>query len=223
MQVYDPKQPLIYVHVPKTAGISVRQVFEKWFPKQLRRNYFNEKEGRLPRKLNLDDAIWEASPPVIYGHFNRKRGFGIEQYYPSVRQCVTLLRDPFEMHLSRYFFTLKRASEWKGGSDVDGASLIQHVRDGHLNMLEHFPRTVTADNYRDIIDEFFIHVGTVEKLQDNLTKLAATLGKPLQPEDIPHLNATQRPDDIPASLREDFREKWRLEYDVYDYVRSLER
>ena len=65
MRDYDPTQPLIFVHVPKTAGISVRTIFKDWFADRLCLNYYNEVAG---------------TPPVIYGHFSRNRAFGVKDF-----------------------------------------------------------------------------------------------------------------------------------------------
>jgi len=59
-------------------------------------------------------------PLLVYGHFNRDHGFGVEQYYPEVNQFMTMLRDPFEAAISMYYFHRK----------VGGSSMIdqKHLR-----------------------------------------------------------------------------------------------
>lgn len=222
MPPYDPSQPLIFIHVPKTAGASVKAVVDSWFPGRMHQHYFNEQQGGLPERLDLDAPAYAAAPPLIYGHFNRNRKFGVEDYYPQVRQFATILRDPFDMHLSRYFFTRKVSGTWKTGSDIGDVDLLDHIETGHLNMLEHFPRPVTADNYRDIIDEFFVALGTFETLEQSLRKMANIFGKPTAAIDaLPHRNQSDRDQVAPPGAYGRFRDRWPLEFEVYDYVRNL--
>jgi hypothetical protein len=223
MRPFDPEQPLIFIHVPKTAGVSVRSIFEAWFPEQLRLHYYNEVAGLMPERLDLEAETAQGAPPVIYGHFNRKRDFGIQQYYPEVQQFVTVLRDPVEMHISRYFYTNQelQRNAWKTAPDVAALGVVEHVKTGHLNMLEHFPRPVTFDNYKDMIDEYFIDIACVKTLDSGLRRIATRLGKPAQSIDLPHLNATPRNFGITDRDREEFREKWPLEHAVYAYAESM--
>src|SRR5690606_17447036 len=141
---------------PKTAGAAVRQVFMRWFP-GLVLHYFNERMGTMPARRQL------APGAVVYGHFNRLRGFGVPDYYPQVRQFITILRDPFEMALSGYFYTRKVAGEWKGKPAL-GA--IETIVKAPLNMLNHFPVEVTEANYREVIDRF-LFVGITEQLEES--------------------------------------------------------
>lgn len=216
MRSFSPDDPLIFIHVPKTAGTSVRTVFQKWFPDQLKLHYYNEPKGEMPRRLDLDAP---GAAPVIYGHFNRLRGFGISDYYPSVRQFLTILRDPFDMHISRYFFSQRRAEDWKHGSDIGDASLSRHLETGHLNMLEHFPRPVTAENYREQFEEFFIGVGCYETLDSCLQRFEKLLGRPAGTARLPHLNAGKPRPALPEGAYERFRERFPLEFEIYDWAR----
>lgn len=203
MRCYDPSEPLIFIHVPKTAGAAVRQVFMRWFP-GLVLHYFNERMGTMPARRQL------APGAVVYGHFNRLRGFGVPDYYPQVRQFITILRDPFEMALSGYFYTRKVAGGWKGKPAL-GA--IEAIVKAPLNMLNHFPVEVTEANYREVIDRF-LFVGITEQLEESMKRIAAILGKPyIEPERI---NSTERTGDF-SHLRAEFENNHRLERQVYHY------
>lgn len=216
MQSFCADEPLIFIHVPKTAGSSVRAVVQNWFPDQFNTHYYNEAQGGLPKRLDLEAT---SPPPVIYGHFNRLRGFGVDDYYPQVRQFLTILRDPFDMHISRYLFTQKAAVNWKRRSDVEGVSLQEHLETGHLNMLEHFPRPVSFENYRDQIEEFFIDIGCMETLPSCLQRFATKLGR-AAPQELPHLNASAPKPELPQKAYAQFRARFPLEFEIYDWVRA---
>ena len=173
----------------------------------------------MPVKHDLTALADPGRPLAIYGHFNRLRRFGVEHYYPEVTQFVTILRDPFELAVSNYFFIRKNGASWKDQARVPGADLRQFLRETPANILNHFPRTVTKDNYRDLIEEFFVEIGVMELLEMSLARIAAKLSKPFAPGLTPHLNATPRPP-YPADLKDEYAERNPLEFEVYHYVLS---
>ena len=220
MRTYDPTQPLIFIHVPKTAGKSVEKVFQHWFGNNLHRHYFNAATGQLPPHLNLDAPEFATNPPVIYGHFNRRRGFGVEEYYPQIRQFVSNLRDPLDLHVSTYFFILQSPNHRLHGA-LSGISLETFIQTHRPNMLEHFPRPVSADNYRDIIEEFFIDIGCQETLEASLQRIGRKLAKPVNDLQVPRLNTAPRGGADWQQHRAWFRDHWPVEHAVYDYVRAM--
>lgn len=144
MRAYDPGAPLIFIHMPKTAGTSVRRIFERWFPGALYPHYFDQATVRRPPRRDLEVLQTDHGPVVLYGHFNQARGFGIPEYYPQAKQFVTILRDPFDMHVSRYFYAKAVQENWKDRSQaVTVGNLTDHVLTGELVMLQHFPRPVS--------------------------------------------------------------------------------
>lgn len=222
MPAYDPTQPLIFIHVPKTGGKSTRAVFERWFGPDLLPHYFKPNGGGLPPRRDLAALTRAGQPPLIYGHFNRRRGFGVDQYYPEVRQMLTILREPLQMHMSRYFFAQRLAEV---GHKIWGApgddSLATFIETGHLNMLEHFPRPVSADNYRDILEEFFLHIGFLDQLGPSLHRMGRILGQPTAALDIPHVNRSMRDQHAGAEQVARFRERHVVEYAVYEHARAM--
>jgi hypothetical protein len=220
MRKYDRALPLIFIHIPKTAGTSVRTIFSKWYSNALYEHYFNECTGSPPQKLDLAWLHSISRPVAVYGHFNRLRGAGVEDYYPEAKQFITILRDPFEMEISNYYFIRKVSTNWKDQSRVPKTDLRQHLMNSSPNMLNQFPRLVTRDNYQEQIEEFFIEVGIMERLSDSVQLIAEKLNMPFQRDWLPHIFATDRDQDHPYDLREEYIEKHPLEFDVYNYAAS---
>lgn len=218
MKEYNSSLPLISIHIPKTAGVSVRRIFKGWFGKGYLSHYFNEATGEMPKKHNLEEAHSRENPIVIYGHFNRKRSFGVEHYYPEVDQFVTILRDPFEQAVSGYFYVRKNSSAWIDQSRVPKRSLRQYLLGMKLGILDYFPRKVTLDNYQEIVETLFIEIGITEFLDESMRRIAKKLNQQYDSESLDRLNVTERNQRVPYELREEFMENNPLEFAVYNYA-----
>lgn len=219
MRDYDPHNPLIFIHVPKSAGTAVHGVFKNWFPDNLYRHYYKV-GGRMPNLLPLDSPDLVDNPPVIYGHFNKYRGFGIEDYYPEVSQFVTILRDPVETVVSSYFFTRERSKKWKDQSRVPAESLEGHLKNAKPNILNHFPREMNLVNFKDILEEMFIEIGITENLPISLKRIAEKLGKEFDPTSLKVVNVTERDEPVPDFYRDRLATSYPLEFAVYEFAKS---
>lgn len=221
MKRYDRSRPLIFIHVPKSAGTSTRRIFRKWFDANFYPHYINENKGTSPDRLNPATLHSEDSPLLMYGHFNRRRGFGIDDHYPEIDQFVTILRDPFETMVSYYYFMRCASVNWKDKSRVPQEDLESFLMNCQPFMLDHFPRQLTLDNYEAILNELFVEIGVVNKLEESLDRIGSRLGFEFQSADLKHLNRGERQkEEPPEYLRNRFIEKNPLEYRVYDYALS---
>jgi hypothetical protein len=220
MRQYNHFSPLIFIHTPKTAGTAVREIFKGWFPKNFKLHYYDHVNGIMPKKI---DYLWLRrikGPILIYGHFNKKRGFGVEQYYPNVKQFITIWRDPFETAVSDYFFSRKSGINHAIKPKSLGRSLEEHIMTDGSSMLNHFPRDVSLDNYKDIIEEYFVAFGITENLSSSLQIMAKRLGKDFDTSSLEMKNVTHRDQDVPNDLRERFMEANILEFEIYNYVKA---
>lgn len=212
---YDRRKPLIFTHIPKTAGTSVRAVFEGWFGDNLRHHY-----GQPPERHDVEALHSPEHPLVLYGHFNGGRNLAAWEHYPQIDQFVTILRDPWERHLSLYFFA-KRRQSWKNYSHFKSIGTLEEFLQGEgTNFHNFFPEPLTRENFRDVIESRFVEIGIVEQLQASLARIGDRLGVPFDPGQVPHVNAEPRAEEIPTWLKDRFRGIHALEYEVYDYVRE---
>jgi hypothetical protein len=139
LRAYDCNIPLIAIHIPKTAGSSVKEIFRAWFGDRLLFHYFNKRSSEMPPKYDLVAMHTKEQPIVIYGHFNRTRNFGIEHYYPKAEQFITILRDPFERVVSGYFYMRENRKDWIDQSRVPKDKLRDHILNTKGSMLHYFP------------------------------------------------------------------------------------
>lgn len=224
MRIHNPCLPLVFIHVPKTAGASVRAVFGDWYGSRLIRHYFDEQSGTPPRRSDLFDDVAGSRPVCVYGHFNRNRGFGVEANYPDAVQFVTVLRDPFELACSGYYFTRRVGLHWKDQSRVPTGDLRSYLETAEANMLNHFPRPVTRDSFRDQMEEFFVAIGITEDLDASMGRIAAQLGFVFKPGTLGRVNETHRDaveTETLAELRALWQERHPLEFEVYAHAQKL--
>lgn len=215
---YNRRKPLIFIHLPKSGGVSVRKILESWYGNSLYLHYFDEKSGQLPHKHSLNKLNPFAAGAIVYGHFNRLRGFGVEDYYPGVDQFITILRDPLQLAISGYYFTRAIGARWMDKSGVPKEALTDYLSNCHLNMLNHFPCEVTIDNYREVIEKRFVAIGLTEHLDESMRRISRKLGQPYSSAMLEHLNAMPRDCEVPQDVVDSFIERHLLEYTVYNYV-----
>ncbi len=219
MKPYDRARPLIFIHIPKAAGTSTRHIFQQWFGSNFRKHYVDEKLGRPPVQLDLTQSHSSRTPVLLYGHFNRQRGFGIAENYPHVDQFVTILRDPFDSMVSFYHFVRRVSDTWKDKSQVPDEDLKSFLLNARPFLLDHFPRELTLNNYETVLNQYFVEIGVVEKLSESMDRIATKLGFVFQRDQLKHLNQRQwQADESVEDLREEFMAKHPLEYRVYEFA-----
>ncbi|MGH1413631.1 MAG: sulfotransferase family 2 domain-containing protein [Pelagimonas sp.] len=220
MRRYDPNQPLCYIHVPKTGGRSVRNVFAGWFGQGLVTHYFNDRLAKMHPVADMTHS--PETPMCVYGHFSRKNGLGVEHSFPDITQFLTILRDPVERVVSQYYYQRRPGAVFRDPSRVPDISLREHLATTKSQMLQHFPRDVTPQNYRALIEEYFIDIGFLEDLENSLRRFAKHLGRDIPDQAQPRENAAARDsqtEDI-EDLRAVFFDNNPLDHDVYQYAKA---
>ena len=229
MKAYDRKKPLISIHIPKCAGVSYSEVLKTWFKGNFYRHYHNEKRNRPPRKHRLYRGFFsrELRPDMcIHGHFNNSRGNGVHDYYPEVDQFITMLRHPFNLHVSTYFYVRREAQ--RNGVNSYRAGKRHPIIENDWNIIDYLgentksymcrflPPDISLDNYRQVLDDSFVYIGITERLQQSVDILAGKLGYPSM--QVRHINVSDWNEPIPDGARELFAENNPLEMAIYDYA-----
>ena len=114
MKPYNPARPLISLHIPKCAGTGLMDVFSK-----LPRNRFRF----LPHYPDINRNLppdWNEPGVLIHGHFQRFKGEAIETACPGSDQFITVLRDPFDILISSYYYGLRKRLPWATNISIEG-------------------------------------------------------------------------------------------------------
>ncbi|MCT8161683.1 sulfotransferase family protein [Pseudoruegeria sp. SHC-113] len=221
MQAYQSDKPLIFSHIPKTAGSSVSEIFRSWFGEGFLPHYARD---NLPERHDLEEQS-RRHRVVIYGHFNSAKGFGQVDYYPNVRQTVTILRDPLERMISNYYFRRLKADkipQFRASAKMTLEDFLSGwpYEDPNMGppMAAFMPQPCTLNNYTDLLEEYFVALGVTEQLDRSLDVFARAFGFERATGDLKHVNAAPR-DTQPLGINlDDFRERARLDYALYDYA-----
>jgi carbon monoxide dehydrogenase subunit G len=102
---------LVFVHIRKTAGKTLRQILYRNYTRgrtRLVRNYFVAPDI----SLNVVKDLASTPPPdlrAIHGHFL----FWPDIAWPENTQFLTLLRDPVERVISHYFWLRSRSNRFR--------------------------------------------------------------------------------------------------------------
>lgn len=221
MRKYEKKKPLIAIHLPKSGGTSFGKILRQWYSPKLYFFYGNNIKGKIPKKVRLKKFFSNQFREgiCIYGHFNKSRGFGIKKYYPEVDQFITIIREPFEMAVSEYFFLRKVGKDCKVKWSIPENDIETYLTSCTPNMLNHFPCDLTMDNYKDLLEEHFIHIGMTEDMVTSVRIIAEKLGFSFA-QNIETFNTTERTQRVPYELKKDFMERHPVEYAVYEFAKA---
>ncbi len=224
-KAYNPSLPLISIHVPKTAGTSFRGVLKKWFKGNLLMYY---PDISFQEVAHFSDLL---PGQCLHGHFNRGKGFGIEQFVGENLQdkvnIITMLRNPFRMIVSLFLYYKYQAPDEVINNSILVDKRPQNFKkffNGFLNSKHYLfsyllkSTSLNANNLDQYIAQYTF-IGIQEELEKSVLLLAGLLGeKPFKP--LQKNTSDYSRDDI-LDLEGLAREVFVEEYRLYDRVKEI--
>lgn len=213
-QPYEPSQPVVFQHIPKCAGTSVKKVFTEWFGEHLYSHYYDNCRNSAPERVDLAAAQAKAAATggsvCLFGHFNAARGLGYRDYYPELNQILTIIRDPFEHHVSDYFYAKKLMARGKVHLPLvkvileEGLQIEDYVSHYSSYLPNFLPDDLDEGNYRERLREEYLFIGLTERLDESIRAIGRILGKPSRR--VEKKNVSPRDRDV-SELRKVFEQK----------------
>ncbi|MGJ3257332.1 MAG: hypothetical protein ACFE0K_13540 [Alcanivorax sp.] len=213
MQNYDPEKLLISIHIPKCGGTSFTSCLEQFFGEHLHLHYPDDPEPGPPPETA------QRIRACVHGHFYHHRwAIGAMDYYPDSSQFITMLREPFEMALSGYYFRRRLG-------DLGDITLHQHLDEllatpqlfNYLGLPFDLWKA-SEDDIQEWLDTRFLWIGLTERFQESVDLLAMKLDK--ASPDVAVDNVSPRDDGLAeyTQYQKKFRQRYRREYALYDYA-----
>ncbi|MEC9093688.1 MAG: hypothetical protein VX438_13325 [Planctomycetota bacterium] len=229
-RIYNPAEPVIFTHIPKCAGTSFIRVLRFWFKETYCHLIQDEsKDIKLPKVgVQLEDGSYRQDIKCIHGHFNHGRGYGLPYHYPEINQYITIMRDPFDIVVSMYFFfkgKSLRGEFFHRGKQIDVRdqfpSVEHYVRNYPDWLFDHLPQNISLENVEEQIRKRFIYVGLFEEMQTSIDVLSAIFGKKTM--DMPKKNVSNYDEAVPERLRDKFYYDFPLLLKIYQFVKNRYR
>lgn len=176
---------VILLHIPKTAGTSLRSVFQRQFAAHEFVYYYRAPSDTDMRRLEALDQ----EPPEVKRRYRGLSGhmpYGIHRQYPQESIYLTMLRAPVSQVLSHYHF-IRRNPINRAHAEVSQLSLEDFVQTGRgSNFQTRLLAGEAGEDYnndpelleraRQHLDTHFITPGTTERFDESLLIFQHELG-----------------------------------------------
>ena len=96
--------------------------------------------------------------------------------------------------------------------------LREYLRSKRDGVLGFFPGFITADNFEEMFDRYFVAIGVVERLHVSLQTIANALGRSVDGVELPRLNVNAEPVEEVHDLRAEFMANHPLDYQMHRYA-----
>lgn len=231
----DPPLPVLYLHLPKAAGSTLRKILLDAY-KGRKRHYLSDTPDELAAFLAMPEADRHAID-FLFGH----QHYGLYEHLRQPVTQITMLRDPVERCLSLYYYVHRepnhRLHEQLRDSDMSvedcyAQRISREFDNGQtrwLSGIKHFQvpfGSVTRDmleTAKSRLEHSFAVVGLAERFDESVVLMKRRLGWAEVPR-YRSLNVTSaRPGaaDIPEETAELIRAHNLLDIELYDFAREL--
>ena len=230
---------LIFSHIEKTAGVTLRSILLRKFPRYFTyevRTAINP--WRLDEFKNLSD---KRKTEIKYLHTNHIP-FGIHRYLPQPAAYITIVRNPVDRVISEYYSIIRTPSH-PAHDAVKGLSFHDYVTKGvlvsqvqntqtriiagaggtfKLSCREKPVTRRTLGEAKKNIQEHYLLVGLVERFDETMVLLKRILGWRMWDIVYRRQNVgNNRPNEVATCTTNIIKRYNKLDFELYEYAKQL--
>jgi hypothetical protein len=239
----SPGRLLVFVHIPKTAGTTLRTVLGMNEPGARSRALGNVFKGGGGISKSLIDRLRKDKGPdlsgvgLIRGHFPLGIREHLPRYLPRGREvaCFTFLREPADRTLSHYFAIREHGRGYQlpplpAEATVEDALERGYIHDNvQTRMLSGLAEPFgevdqeMLERAKDNLREELVFFGLTERFDESLVLAKRRLGfRSILYKTSGRVNVNRaRGDEVPAELREAAQACNRYDIELYRYAEQL--
>jgi hypothetical protein len=230
----DPSSRLLFLHIPKTAGVSIRHLLLRQYPGPTTFIRGSPEHREFFRKSREERETYR----VVGGHFR----FGLHLLFDTPSRYLTFLRDPVERVISHFAYVQREAhhplharvaassltlEQWvRLGFDGGGEDNLQ-IRNLTTRSGPEVPFKGTTrqmlDEAKRVLSERIDFLGITERYEDSVRLLGEQLGWPHPVPVERHNVSPKRPAaaDLAPSTRDAILEHNALDAELYAFAVDL--
>lgn len=212
LRTYNQEQPFISIHIPKSAGTSMGKLLSDLFKDNIHMHYPTS-TNEPPTRARLNKQI------CIHGHFwHHSLSIGALDYYPTIGQYMTVLRDPLNITVSAWKYQFDRAEHTSSLEEY----LLEVLNWNAFYYYSGLPFSIDKSTMKEEIESKFFWLSTY----DNLSLTIPSLMKIFSFNSTyvyPNLNKSSTDANFDeAYFKKKFRAKFEKEYYLFDLVYRYE-
>jgi hypothetical protein len=226
--------PLIFVHIPKTAGTSLRHVLRKQYGRERMTNVRALCTETLDTRMQAANRERLGRDHVLLGHMI----YGAHRHLSGSPTYMSMVREAVDRVVSDYYYVCRTPShDFYDPVVSDNYSLDDYVRSGITVYTNNIQTRMLSGVGRDTpfgkctremlsqakenIESHFAVVGVTERFEESIILMKRRFGWGL-PIYITRNRTSDRPSrpEIPESTRALIREYNALDFELYEHVRQ---
>lgn len=176
-----PNPLLIHLHIPKTAGVTLRRIEDRQYPADAICTLPSEDADRQVETQSFT-AEQKQGIALVRGHFP----FGVHEMFDRPGRYFTLLRDPVDRIISLYHYGQEGRSQWIYKLiRKQNMTLADFAASSFAQTNNHQTRLISGDldggpdslgKAKQNLENHFVAVGVSERFDETLLLLQRLLG-----------------------------------------------